>query len=202
MGRTLPCTEGLVVTTRRTFTPSSTALCFLLKAPCHLLCFHPGNSDHGAENRDPIHLDGFISIQLHSTASRFLISHFTIKDDSQGRAGRGVGGAVLSAAHPGRTTASRLEDSGTAALDPSGQQKLKRPHLSHPAGCHSQAGQQWTEVPREPRMRHSQTARSNEGSKAQRGYWCGCGHTARPQQPVSSHWLRYVTGAARIASGM
>lgn len=66
-----------------------------MKAPCHLSGFHSGNGDHGTEkNQDPISLDGFISIQLHSRASRFLISHFTIKDEGQGRAGE----AVLSAA--------------------------------------------------------------------------------------------------------
>lgn len=89
--------ESLVLTSHQILTPSSVSLCFLMKAPCHLLCFHSGNGDHGTEkNQDPISLDGFISIQLHSRACRFLISHFTIKDEGQGRAG----GAVLSAACP------------------------------------------------------------------------------------------------------
>ena len=47
----------------------------------------PRNTHTHTHNQNPVCLDGFISIRLHSRASRFLISHFTIKDKDQGRAG-------------------------------------------------------------------------------------------------------------------
>lgn len=52
------------------------------------------------ENQDPARLEGFISIQLHSRASRFLISHFTIKGQAWLSRGSLPGGAILGPASP------------------------------------------------------------------------------------------------------
>lgn len=57
--------------------------------------------------------------------------------------------------------------------------------------------QQWTETPKEPETGQSQTVCSDGRSKAQRGWWCGRGHTARP---VSSLWLRHVSTEAYTTS--
>lgn len=104
-GAFLP-TESLALTfPTNVYSITHLTLCFL-KAPCHLLPFHSGNSNHGTEdNQDPICLDGFISIQLYSRASRFLISYFTIKGEGQD----GTGGSRLIGSVPGRATAFRLE---------------------------------------------------------------------------------------------
>lgn len=60
------------------------------------------------ENQDPVCLEGFISIQLHSRASRFLISHLTIKDRPAGLGPRQPPAWLSRGSLPG-------EGSGTAA---------------------------------------------------------------------------------------
>lgn len=120
------------------FTPSPPSRGCLLKAP--FIFYYPfplrKQQPRIRNNQDPliVCLEGFISIQLHSRASRFLISHVTIKDEGQGRAaGRGlVGNAPGRAAHlcPGG-------DSGMAAGDPLGpsQQPTEEGHSETSPTC-------------------------------------------------------------------
>lgn len=93
------------------------------------------------ENQDPGGLEGFISIQLHSQASRFLISHLTFKDRLAGPL------AAACLAEPRR--AARRSRSGAAAgpsspsLQPPEGDSLTRPPRAPPAGAHSQPRQPW-----------------------------------------------------------